>query len=137
MSNMFYFTVMSLVISRLNCLRQADIRLKGNSLKILFFSQILIRFKWSQYFQFLNPETFSYHKNFCQSFFGAVQINQFVKDDEFGKSVKIIFLFMKIFEGWNGVRFLGVFPMVIYMVSFLSSVFQDIVSRIICIPVDK
>ena len=37
MSNMFYFSVISLVISRLNCLRQADIRLKGNSLKVLLF----------------------------------------------------------------------------------------------------
>ena len=38
MSNIFCFTVMPLVISRLNCLRQAEIKRKGNSPKVFFTS---------------------------------------------------------------------------------------------------
>ena len=36
-SNMFCFTMMSLVISRLSCFRLAEIRRKGSSMKVLFY----------------------------------------------------------------------------------------------------
>ena len=36
MSNMFYFTMISFVISRLSCFRLAEIRRKRSSMKVLF-----------------------------------------------------------------------------------------------------
>ena len=44
-SNMFCFTMMSLVILRLSCFRQAHVWRKSSSMKVLFFGKFLIKSK--------------------------------------------------------------------------------------------